>query len=190
MEWEGCGVGMEKNNSSRNENTKKNKKSLQRPYQCNLLIAGVDDPPADATAPSPPAEGGGEAGGGGAMATDAPPTTKPVGIPRLFWLDYLATMHAMNVAGTGYGSYFCLSLLDRHWRPDLTEAEALALMEAAVAEVLTRLVVAPPAYVIKIVDARGVRVLKTIRPVSAAGAGGTGLGGGAVAAGEMTAAPA
>ena len=24
--------------------------------------------------------------------------------PSLFWLDYLATMHAMNVAGTGYGA--------------------------------------------------------------------------------------
>ncbi len=24
--------------------------------------------------------------------------------PSLFWLDYLATMHSMNVAGTGYGA--------------------------------------------------------------------------------------
>ena len=24
--------------------------------------------------------------------------------PSLFWLDYLATMHPMNVAGTGYGA--------------------------------------------------------------------------------------
>ena len=55
--------------------------------------------------------------------------------PSLFWLDYLATMHAMNVAGTGYGALcpfhnrapmYALSLLDylatcahnecgRHW---------------------------------------------------------------------------
>ena len=24
--------------------------------------------------------------------------------PSLFWCDYLATMHKMNVAGTGYGA--------------------------------------------------------------------------------------
>lgn len=24
--------------------------------------------------------------------------------PALYWLDYLATMHSMNVAGTGYGA--------------------------------------------------------------------------------------
>ena len=137
--------------------------TTQRPYQCNLLVAGVDDPE-----PAPAAAEG-----------TTPPATPAVGTPRLFWLDHLATMHPMNVAGTGYGSYFCLSMMDRHWKPDLTEGEALKLMEAAVAEVLTRLVVAPPAYVIKVVDASGIRTVKTIRPVPAGGAGGTGLGGGA-----------
>jgi 20S proteasome subunit beta 4 len=24
--------------------------------------------------------------------------------PSLYWMDYLATMHSMNVAGTGYGA--------------------------------------------------------------------------------------
>lgn len=24
--------------------------------------------------------------------------------PSLFWMDYLATMHSMNIAGTGYGA--------------------------------------------------------------------------------------
>ena len=142
----------------------------QRPYQCNLLVAGVDDPvPAETTTATEAADP--------SSTTSSPAST--VGTPRLFWLDHLATMHPMNVAGTGYGSYFCLSMLDRHWKPDLTEEEALKLMEAAVAEVLTRLVVAPPAYVIKVVDAAGIRTVKTIRPVPAGGAGGTGLGGGA-----------
>ena len=135
----------------------------------------MDDPaPAEevaaataATAPAP------------APVSTTPTTPTTVGVPRLFWLDHLATMHPMNVAGTGYGSYFCLSMLDRHWTPDLTEEDALKLMEAAVAEVLTRLVVAPPAYVVKVVDAAGIRTVKTIRPVPAGGAGGTGLGGGA-----------
>lgn len=27
--------------------------------------------------------------------------------PSLFWMDYLATMHSMNIAGTGYGDALC-----------------------------------------------------------------------------------
>ena len=26
---------------------------------------------------------------------------------ELYWLDYLATMHKMNIAGTGYGELLC-----------------------------------------------------------------------------------
>jgi Proteasome subunit len=26
--------------------------------------------------------------------------------PSLYWMDYLATMHKMNVAGNGYGDFF------------------------------------------------------------------------------------
>ena len=87
-------------------------------------------------------------------------------------MDYLATMHKMNVGGTGYGSYFVLSMLDRLWRPKLSVAEALEMMEKGVAEVLKRLVVAPPAYVIKIVDKEGIRVLKTIRTTESSGGSG------------------
>jgi 20S proteasome subunit beta 4 len=79
--------------------------------------------------------------------------------PSLFWCDYLATLHAMNVCGTGYGSYFVLSMFDREWRPEMTEAEALDLMRRGVEEVKKRLVVAPPRYVIKVVDAQGIRTL-------------------------------
>jgi 20S proteasome subunit beta 4 len=81
---------------------------------------------------------------------------------ELYWLDYLATMHKMNIAGTGYGSYFVLSLCDRLWHPDMTEAEALELMEKGIAEVKERLVVAPPSYVIKVVDKNGIREVKRV----------------------------
>lgn len=141
----------------------------QGPYSTNLLIAGWDEKTG----------------------------------PSLFWMDYLATMHSMNIAGTGYGehlldhchisstltglchthkgwnsmsprmvrvqdprkepkldsahtysreqsimsadpskqgmcaagSYFVLSMLDRLWHPDLTQEEALKLMEKGIEEV-------------------------------------------------------
>uniref|UniRef100_A0A061RBC1 Proteasome subunit beta n=1 Tax=Tetraselmis sp. GSL018 TaxID=582737 RepID=A0A061RBC1_9CHLO len=82
--------------------------------------------------------------------------------PSLYWLDYLATMHSMNVAGTGYGSYFVMSMFDKLWHKDLTEAEALEMMEKGVEEVRRRLVVSSPKYEIKIVDKDGIRSLKKV----------------------------
>lgn len=78
--------------------------------------------------------------------------------PSLYWLDYLATLQKVNTGGTGYGSFFVLSLLDRLWHPDVTEDEALEMMLKGIEEIKRRLVVAPPKYIIKVVDKNGVRV--------------------------------
>eukprot|EP00798_Chlamydomonas_sp_ICE-L_P006401 gene6401-3015_t len=82
--------------------------------------------------------------------------------PSLYWMDYLATLNKVNVGGTGYGSYFVLSLFDKLWRPDLTEAEALDLMLQGIDEVKRRLVVAPASFIIKVIDKDGTRVVKTV----------------------------
>ena len=118
--------------------------------------------------------------------------------PALYWCDYLATLHHMNICGTGYGarggqgqqrccmharvlarwlderarfsppsppprahagSYFVLSMFDKLWHPDVTEAEALEMMRKGVAEVKSRLVVAPPKYLVKVIDKDGIRTL-------------------------------
>jgi len=49
--------------------------------------------------------------------------------PSLYWCDYLATLHHMNICGTGYGSYFALSLFDKLWRKDMSEEDALVIMK-------------------------------------------------------------
>ena len=121
-------------------------RATQAPYQTNLLIAGWD------------ADTG----------------------PSLYYLDYMACLHKMSTASHGYGARprtatmprvssraldppaggsFVLSLMDKAWRPGMSVEEALALADAAIAEVRCRLVVAPPNYVIKIVDKDGARVL-------------------------------
>jgi 20S proteasome subunit beta 4 len=79
--------------------------------------------------------------------------------PALYWCDYLATLHHMNICGTGYGSMFVLSLFDKLWRADLTEADALEMMKKGIEEVKARLVVAPPKYLIKVIDKDGIRTL-------------------------------
>jgi 20S proteasome alpha/beta subunit len=57
------------------------------PYQVNLLIGGYDN------------AGHGEPGG-----------------PRLFYMDYLASMVDVPFAIHGYGSFFALSIMDRFYR--------------------------------------------------------------------------
>lgn len=79
--------------------------------------------------------------------------------PALYWCDYLATLHHMNICGTGYGSMFVLSMFDKMWHEDLTEAEALEMMKKGIEEVKARLVVAPPKYIIKVIDKDGTRTL-------------------------------
>ena len=79
--------------------------------------------------------------------------------PSLFFLDYMGTQHKMCCAAHGYGGSFVLSLFDKAWRPGMSVDEAVAVCDAAIAEVRCRLVVAPPSYIIKIVDKDGARVL-------------------------------
>ncbi|GAQ82217.1 20S proteasome regulatory subunit beta protein [Klebsormidium nitens] len=80
--------------------------------------------------------------------------------PSLYYMDYLATMHKLDKASMGYGGYFMLSLMDKHWKPNLTLEEAKKIMYLCIDEVQRRLVVAPPNFVIKIVDKDGARELE------------------------------
>ena len=79
--------------------------------------------------------------------------------PSLYFLDYMGTQHKMSCAAHGYGGSFVLSLFDKAWRPGMSVEEAVAVCDAGIAEVRCRLVVAPPSYIIKIVDKDGARVL-------------------------------
>lgn len=82
---------------------------------------------------------------------------KDVG-PSLYFIDYIASLHKIDRAAFGYGSYFALAMMDRHYRKDMTVEEAIELVDQCILEIRTRLVVAPPNFVIKIVDKDGARV--------------------------------
>lgn len=57
---------------------------------------------------------------------------------------------------------FANTVLDRNWRADLTVEEAVGVMKRAIEEVKLRLVVAPPTYLIKVVDRDGIRPVANI----------------------------
>ena len=75
----------------------------------------------------------------------------------LYYIDYIATLHKVDKGAFGYGSYFSLSTMDRHYRSDMSVEEAIELVDKCILEILSRLVVAPPKFVIKIVDKDGAR---------------------------------
>jgi hypothetical protein len=60
------------------------------------------------------------------------------------------------------GANFTLSLFDKLWHPDVTQEEALEMMEKGIEEVKKRLVVAPAHYIIKVVDKDGIRTVKLV----------------------------
>ncbi|KAK3042189.1 hypothetical protein RJ639_001309 [Escallonia herrerae] len=77
--------------------------------------------------------------------------------PSLYYIDYIATLHKVDKAAFGYGSYFSLAMMDRHYHKDMSVEEAIELVDKCIIEIRSRLVVAPPNFVIKIVDKDGAR---------------------------------
>ncbi|TXG72090.1 hypothetical protein EZV62_000669 [Acer yangbiense] len=77
--------------------------------------------------------------------------------PSLYYLDYIATLHKVDKAAFGYGSYFALSMMDRHFHSGMSVEEAVDLVDKCIIEIRSRLVVAPQNFVIKIVDKDGAR---------------------------------
>ncbi|GAB2294814.1 Proteasome subunit beta type-2-A [Dionaea muscipula] len=77
--------------------------------------------------------------------------------PSLYFIDYIATLHKVDKAAFGYGAYFALSLMDRHYHSGMSLEEAINLVDKCIVEIRSRLVVAPPNFVIKIVDKDGAR---------------------------------
>ena len=57
---------------------------------------------------------------------------------------------------------FTLSLFDKMWHPNLTQDEAVEMLEKGIEEVKRRLVVAPPHFLIKVIDKDGIRTVKTV----------------------------
>jgi len=75
---------------------------------------------------------------------------------ELHYLDYLATLTKSSYAAHGYGSFFALSVLDRHYRPDMSEEEGIALVKKCIKEINHRFIVNLPAYKVKVVDKDGI----------------------------------
>lgn len=63
----------------------------------------------------------------------------------------------MPYAAQGYGSYFCLSIMDKYHKPDLSLDEAKALMKKCIDELATRFIINYKQFDVQVVDAEGIR---------------------------------
>ncbi|CCW59922.1 unnamed protein product [Phytomonas sp. EM1] len=84
------------------------------------------------------------------------------GGPHLYYLDYLGTLQEVPYAAHGYGSTFVIALLDRFWRPDLTQVEGVELMQKCIEEVKKRVIISSQYFFVKAVTANGVEVVDSI----------------------------
>ncbi|CAG2122896.1 unnamed protein product, partial [Medioppia subpectinata] len=55
--------------------------------------------------------------------------------PELYFMDYLATNCTVPYAMHGYGSFFGTSVLDRYYKSDSTQEEAIELLKKVVHEI-------------------------------------------------------
>lgn len=80
--------------------------------------------------------------------------------PALYFMDYLAALEKVNFGSHGYASNFCLSIMDKEYRDDLSEEDALKIIDYCIHEIHTRFLISQPNFMVKVIDKDGVRVSK------------------------------
>lgn len=76
--------------------------------------------------------------------------------PELYQIDYLGTKVGLPYAAHGYAGFYTFSLLDRHYRPDMTQAEGLSLLKQCIDELQKRMPVDFKGVLVKVVSQDGV----------------------------------
>lgn len=77
----------------------------------------------------------------------------------LYYMDYLGTLADVPFGCHGYGATFVMSILDSQWREELTQQQALDLMQTCINEVKRRLIIDSSYFVTKVVTKAGCEVV-------------------------------
>lgn len=80
--------------------------------------------------------------------------------PTLNYIDYLGTQAVLPYAAHGYAAFYCMSLLDKHYKTDMTLQEGLDLLDLCVKELQTRMPIDFKGVIVKSVDKDGVHEIK------------------------------
>lgn len=79
---------------------------------------------------------------------------------ELYWMDELASIGSVNNAAHGYGGLLVTGILDKHYRSNITQEEAIKILIMCSEELKSRFLVSQYALYVKIVDSSGIRFLK------------------------------
>ena len=77
------------------------------------------------------------------------------------WIDYLGTQVELPYGAHGYAAFYTTSLLDKHYRKDMTVEDGLKLMDMCVKELQTRMPIDFKGVYIKVVDKDGIRQIES-----------------------------
>ncbi|GIY38679.1 proteasome subunit beta type-2 [Caerostris extrusa] len=82
---------------------------------------------------------------------------------ELHYIDYLGTLAKLPYAAHGYGSFFSLGIMDRHYRPDMSQKEGIELLKKCIKELNHRFLVNLPSFAIKVIDANGIHTMPDVQ---------------------------
>ncbi|VEU23063.1 DEKNAAC104090 [Brettanomyces naardenensis] len=80
--------------------------------------------------------------------------------PFLSLIDYLGTRVDLPYAAHGYAAFYTMSLLDRHYTPDISVEDGLKLLDMCEKELVKRFPMEFKGLLVKVVDKKGIRVVK------------------------------
>jgi len=88
------------------------------------------------------------------------------GGPGLYYMDYLGTNIEVPFAVHGYGSYFTLSVMDRMYHQNMSEADAVHMIQLCVNELAGRFPFSLGKFRVRIIDKNGIRLLPDVSPTT------------------------
>ena len=78
---------------------------------------------------------------------------------KLYWMDYLGTLQQVTKGAHGHAGYFVNSVLDQHYKKDMTKEEGLEACRQCLKELKIRFIINQPNFIAKIVTADQIQVM-------------------------------
>ena len=78
---------------------------------------------------------------------------------KLYWMDYLGTLQQVTKGAHGYAGYFVNSVLDQHYKQEMTLEQGIEACKACIKELSTRFIINQPNFIAKVVTADQIQVI-------------------------------
>ncbi|XP_013191951.1 proteasome subunit beta type-2 [Amyelois transitella] len=85
---------------------------------------------------------------------------------QLYTMDFMAASVRVPFATHGFGGILCMGILDRFYKPTLSEPEAYEVIKTCISEIQQRLFLNLPNFQVKVVSKDGIKELPKITPAT------------------------